>query len=169
MATLHDSGGTSARKLSGRLGGRSWYLTRRKLEWRGASVTLTTFLSQVFTMLSKLAIAFIALASGVAVNAQGIVESGTLTQYSTVPSPFTCEGAAGAGPVIAVSPALLETFTCGHTVRVFFGTGASTTSSLATIGQLDTTLTGGNIKGPAALFTALGTSGPGPISVTWDP
>ncbi|KZS86884.1 hypothetical protein SISNIDRAFT_553429 [Sistotremastrum niveocremeum HHB9708] len=119
-------------------------------------------------MFSKIAVAFIAaLASGVAVvNGQGIVEAGTLTQYSTVPSPFTCEGAAGAGPVIAVAPAILETFTCGHTVRVFVGNSGG---ALATIGQLDTSLSGGDIKGPAALFTALGISGPGPVSVTWDP
>lgn len=52
---------------------------------------------------------------------------------------------------------------------IVVGTGGSTTSSLATIGQVDTTLTGGNIKGPASLFTALGATAPGPVSVTWDP
>ncbi|KZT38545.1 hypothetical protein SISSUDRAFT_729336 [Sistotremastrum suecicum HHB10207 ss-3] len=70
-------------------------------------------------MFSKLAVAFIAaLASSTIVNAQGgIVEVGTLTEFD--PEFFTCESAAGTGPnVIAVSPALLQEFTCGHTVRV---------------------------------------------------
>ncbi|KZT34601.1 hypothetical protein SISSUDRAFT_1036156 [Sistotremastrum suecicum HHB10207 ss-3] len=117
-------------------------------------------------MFSKIFITFIA---AVAVTAQGI-ESGTLTQYTTIPSSFTCGDASGDGPVIAVSPDMLEEFGCGHTVTVFFGTGASATSATATIGQLDTGITSlGNIKGPIILFTALGATGPGPISVTWEP
>ncbi|KZS95054.1 hypothetical protein SISNIDRAFT_542901 [Sistotremastrum niveocremeum HHB9708] len=120
-------------------------------------------------MFSKIFIAFIAaVASSVAVTAQGI-ESGTLTQYTTTPSPFTCGDASGEGPVIAVSPDMLEEFGCGHPVTVFFGTGDSATSATATIGQLDTGITSlGNIKGPIILFTALGATGPGPISVTWE-
>ncbi|KZS86886.1 hypothetical protein SISNIDRAFT_540987 [Sistotremastrum niveocremeum HHB9708] len=122
-------------------------------------------------MFSKLAVAFIAaLASNLAVvNAQGgIVEVGTLTEFN--PEIFTCESAAGTGPnIIAVSPALLQEFTCGHSVRVIFGTGSSVVTTIAVIGALDTSLTGGNIFGTPGVFSSLGLTPPGPFSITWEP
>ncbi|KZS95058.1 hypothetical protein SISNIDRAFT_464729 [Sistotremastrum niveocremeum HHB9708] len=118
-------------------------------------------------MLSKIFIVFVAaLASTVAVNAQ--VQLGTLTEYTTTPSTFTCGEASGAGPVIAVAPTVLEEFGCGHPVTIFFGSGDSATSASATIGQLDTSLSEDLVRGPIGIFIALGASGPGPIAVTWE-
>ncbi|KZT34137.1 hypothetical protein SISSUDRAFT_1065571 [Sistotremastrum suecicum HHB10207 ss-3] len=119
-------------------------------------------------MFSKLVIAFgTAIASCVAVNAQ--IQSGTLTEYTTTPSTFTCGEASGAGPVIAVAPAILEEFGCGHPVTIFFGSGDEAASASATVGQLDTGLSEDLIRGPIGIFVALGASGPSPIAVTWEP
>ncbi|KZS89657.1 hypothetical protein SISNIDRAFT_489079 [Sistotremastrum niveocremeum HHB9708] len=117
-------------------------------------------------MFSKIVLTFVALATMINAQGGGIVEEGTMTAF--YPAGFvTCaSGSQNTDLVIGVSGELLNTFECGHNVRVWNGN----VQTPAKIEQLCLDCTGGDFVASPAVFAALGLSTAAPVpSMIWDP